>query len=150
MLRATNETERLMGHRRRTVIAATGLVALLAVGCSSGSASSGHASPRATAPPVIDPGDHGKYTPHLDPASFVADVTNPWFPLPTGATWTYEGSENGTTERDDVRVLPQRKTIMGIPAVVVRDSVTTGGKVAEDTFDWYAQDRQGNVWYLGE
>ena len=39
---------------------------------------------------------------------------------------------------------------MGIDAVVVRDTVTVDGAVVEDTFDWYAQDRAGNVWYLGE
>ena len=39
---------------------------------------------------------------------------------------------------------------MGIPATVVRDRAYSKGKLIEDTFDWYAQDRQGNVWYLGE
>jgi hypothetical protein len=139
-----------MGSRRWTVIAATGLVALVAAGCSSDTTSSGGASPAAAAKPVIDPGDHGRYAPHLDPANFVPDVTNPWFPLPAGATWTYEGQEAGSTEHIDVRVLPERTTVMGIPAVVVRDTVTVDGRVAEDTFDWYAQDRTGNVWYLGE
>jgi len=28
--------------------------------------------------------------------------------------------------------------------------VTQGGQVAEDTYDWYAQDADGNLWYLGE
>jgi hypothetical protein len=139
-----------MGSRRWTVIAATGLVALVAAGCSSDTTSSGGASPAAAAKPVIDPGDHGRYAPHLDPANFVPDVTNPWFPLPVGATWTYEGKENGTTERDEVRVLPERKMVMGIPAVVVRDTVSVDGQITEDTNDWYAQDRDGNVWYLGE
>jgi hypothetical protein len=86
----------------------------------------------------------------LDPADFTSDIDNPYFPLPVGATWTYEGKENGSTEHIEVRVLPERKVVMGIPAVVVRDTVTVDGKIAEDTFDWYAQDQQGNVWYLGE
>ena len=38
----------------------------------------------------------------------------------------------------------------GITARVVHDRVTERGKVVEDTFDWYAQDSEGNVWYLGE
>jgi hypothetical protein len=38
----------------------------------------------------------------------------------------------------------------GVTARVVRDTATEHGKVIEDTFDWYAQDRRGNVWYLGE
>ena len=32
----------------------------------------------------------------------------------------------------------------------MRDTVTQNGELVEDTFDWYAQDRRGNVWYLGE
>jgi hypothetical protein len=39
---------------------------------------------------------------------------------------------------------------MGIDAVVVLDRVWAGGKPEERTFDWYAQDKDGNVWYLGE
>ncbi len=131
-----------MRHRRWITLAAAALVATLAVSCSSGTETS--------AKPVIDPGDHGKYQPHLDPANFVTDVINPWFPLPAGATWTYEGKEGGSVEHIEVRVLPDRKSVMGIPAVVVRDTVTVDGRIAEDTFDWYAQDRAGNVWYLGE
>ena len=38
----------------------------------------------------------------------------------------------------------------GITARVVHDTVTRDGQLVEDTFDWYAQDRSGNVWYLGE
>ena len=38
----------------------------------------------------------------------------------------------------------------GIEARVVRDVVTANGVPVEDTFDWYAQDADGNVWYLGE
>jgi hypothetical protein len=32
----------------------------------------------------------------------------------------------------------------------VRDTVSLDGVVIEDTYDWYAQDADGNVWYLGE
>ena len=38
----------------------------------------------------------------------------------------------------------------GVTARVVRDTVTLDGEIVEDTFDWYAQDNEGNVWYLGE
>ena len=39
---------------------------------------------------------------------------------------------------------------MGIEARVVHDVVTEDGQLKEDTFDWYAQDKAGNLWYLGE
>jgi hypothetical protein len=52
--------------------------------------------------------------------------------------------------RDVVHVTHQTRTIQGVPAIAVRDQLTIDGRLAELTFDWYAQDRQGNVWYLGE
>jgi hypothetical protein len=39
---------------------------------------------------------------------------------------------------------------MGVDTAVVHDTVTLDGKPFEDTLDWYAQDRDGNVWYFGE
>ena len=53
-------------------------------------------------------------------------------------------------QRNDVTVTEKTKTIMGIEAVVVHDVVRKDGRVSEDTFDWYAQDADGNIWYLGE
>ena len=44
----------------------------------------------------------------------------------------------------------ERRTILGISATIVRETVTIAGEVVEDTYDLYAQDRDGNVWYLGE
>ena len=38
----------------------------------------------------------------------------------------------------------------GVEARVVRDTVTDDGEPVEVTDDWYAQDAEGNVWYLGE
>jgi hypothetical protein len=95
-----------------------------------------------------------------DPAISVADFTtadgnrnvvdNPYFPLETGTTFTYEGHKAGGSLRDVMVVTSQQKTIMGVPIVVVRDTAWEGGILAEDTFDWYAQDDAGNVWYFGE
>jgi hypothetical protein len=47
-------------------------------------------------------------------------------------------------------VTDQTKQILGVMATVVEDTVSEDGKAAERTFDWYAQDKQGNVWYMGE
>jgi hypothetical protein len=94
--------------------------------------------------------DGETYAPEVDPADFVDTVDNPYFPLPPGARWVYEGESDGEPERVEVVVTDERKTVMGIEATVVRDSVYTGDELTEDTFDWYAQDREGNVWYLGE
>lgn len=100
--------------------------------------------------PAIDPGDGGAYQPDVDPKRFVARIDNPYLPLLPGAKWVYEGISDGEPERVEVTVLDERRLVMGIDAVVVRDVVTVAGEVVEDTTDWYAQDVDGNVWYLGE
>ena len=88
----------------------------------------------------------------LDPSDFTADVDNPYSPLVPGTRWIYREIDHGG---DVVEVIvtvstETKKIANGITARVVRDTVTAGGELIEDTFDWYAQDAQGNVWYLGE
>jgi hypothetical protein len=83
-----------------------------------------------------------------DASDFVATVDNPWFPLTPGTVLNYVNEEDGETGR--VTVTNQTRTILGISATVVHDEVFADGALLEDTFDWYAQDRWGNVWYLGE
>ena len=99
---------------------------------------------------VIDPGDAGEYVPAVDPANFVDTVDNPYLPYGTGARWVYEGVSDGEHERVEVVVTDEPKTVMGIRATVVRDTVHVDGQLVEDTHDWFAQDHAGNVWYLGE
>ena len=107
-----------------------------------------------SAPPVltsIDPGDGGAYSPVIDPARFSSVVDNPYLPFLPGMKWVYQGvNENGEHETTTIEVLTETRIVMGIPATVVHDLVEIGGNVVEDTSDWYAQDDQGNVWYLGE
>jgi hypothetical protein len=87
----------------------------------------------------------------LDPASFTTRIDNPYLPMAVGNKWTYREVEGGVVQRVVVTVLPKTKLIAnGVRARVVHDQVTAHGKVKEDTHDWYAQDKAGNVWYLGE
>ena len=88
----------------------------------------------------------------LDPADFSAEVTNPWFPLDPGTCWTYrETTEDGEVVRVVVTATAVTREIAnGVTARVVRDTVTLDGEIIEDTLDWYAQDEEGAVWYLGE
>jgi hypothetical protein len=89
--------------------------------------------------------------PSFDPGNFVKKVDNPWFPLRTGTTFRYRGQKDGKRGTDLLTVTSRTKTILGVKAVVVHDEVILDrGGLSEDTLDWYAQDRQGNVWYLGE
>lgn len=91
-----------------------------------------------------------KFAGRLDPADFVAAVTNQWFPLKPGQERVYQGVKDGKAARETFVVTGETKTILGVPCVVVRDTLELAGKVAEKTDDWYAQDKTGNVWYLGE
>jgi hypothetical protein len=88
----------------------------------------------------------------VDPHDFVSRVDNRYFPLRPGTTLRYEGvAENGKTAQTDVVfVTRKRKRIQGVSCVVVRDTVSAGGTPVERTYDWYAQDKKGNVWYFGE
>ena len=125
---------------------------MFAAACGGDDGGDGHVAATAStaATPVIDPGDGGTYAPVLDPTDFVDRIDNPYLPFLPGTSWTFEGVSSGKPEHIEVVVTPERKEILGISAVVVRDTVTVDGEVVEDTFDWFAQDRDGNVWYLGE
>ena len=88
--------------------------------------------------------------PEFDPDDFVRRVDNPLFPLPLGTRLVYRGTEDGKPEKVITDVTRDHKTILGIPVVVVLDRVFLDGVLKEKTFDWYAQDEDGNVWYFGE
>jgi hypothetical protein len=83
-------------------------------------------------------------------SGFTAHVTNPWFPLPVGTHWVYTGVKDGAPSRDIVRVTSQTITIDGKPSAAVSDRLYLRGRLEERTTDWYSQDSDGNVWYVGE
>jgi hypothetical protein len=93
----------------------------------------------------------GSETVQLDPMSFTTEIDNSYWPMAPGTRWVYrETDADGNEQRVVVTVTDQTREVMGIEARVVHDLVTEGGVPVEDTFDWYAQDAGGNVWYLGE
>ena len=90
------------------------------------------------------------YDPVIDPANFVTTIDNPYFPLQPGTTFIYGGQMPGGFERDEFAVTHNTRVILGVTCVEVHDSVFTNDVLTEDTLDWFAQDRDGNVWYFGE
>jgi hypothetical protein len=86
----------------------------------------------------------------FNPADFAGPVDNRYLPWQPGTRFVYAGEEDGEPERDITVVTHQKKTILGVEVVVVLDRVYQGGSLTEQTFDWYAQDKKGNVWYFGE
>src|SRR5919197_5094892 len=108
--------------------------------------------PAATTPPSASQlaPIHGKYHPRIDPANFVARIDNRYLPYKPGTSFHFEGVRGATPQTDDEVVLHRTKRILGITCTVVRDTVSEHGRAVERTDDWFAQDRQGNVWYMGE
>jgi hypothetical protein len=96
---------------------------------------------RAPLPPV---------PPRVDPHAFVARVDQPWFPLVPGTVFAYVEREAGETRDDTVTVTRATRVVDGVTCVVVHDRLTRNGRVLENTDDWYAQDRRGDLWYFGE
>ena len=90
------------------------------------------------------------YSPAIDPANFVATVDNPFNPLPPGTTYVYEGNTSAGLEHNEVAVTHNTRVIDGVTCVEVLDTVTINGELTERTLDWFAQDKDGNVWYFGE
>jgi hypothetical protein len=90
--------------------------------------------------------EHNAYSPHIDPSEFTTKVDNEYFPMKPGTTFIYEGKG----ERDEMRVTNQTKKVTGVECVVVDDRAWEDGKLIERTYDWFAQDDKGTVWYFGE
>jgi hypothetical protein len=88
------------------------------------------------------------YDPSIDPADFSTTVNNEFYPLAPGTAYTFvdvDGNVGQTIVTDEV------KTLLGVKTVVVHDYATSPqGVLLEDTWDYFAQDRAGNVWYFGE
>ncbi|HTE49398.1 MAG TPA: hypothetical protein VK698_00885 [Kofleriaceae bacterium] len=110
-------------------------------------ASAADAAVRAT-PAPFDPST--PYQPDVDPADLSADITNPLFPAPVGATWSYSAETPDGLETTEISVEPATVDVNGVAARELRDTVFLDGEIIEDTRDWFAQDGAGNVWYLGE
>jgi hypothetical protein len=124
------------------------VLATLLAGCGS-SGTTHHASASAKSASALAP-VHGKYAPTVDPANFVSTIDNPLFPLRPGTGFHFKGTRGTTPQTDDEIVTHRTIQILGITCTVVRDTVSEHGHAVERTFDFYAQDKQGNVWYMGE
>ena len=89
------------------------------------------------------------YSPRIDPAEFSTTVDNPYHPLVPGTTLKYLERSGGITSEDVTTVTRETKVVLGVTCVVVRDTVTRNGRLAEDTYNWFAQHKDGTVWHFG-
>jgi hypothetical protein len=137
--------------RTRMLVLTLVPLVLLVAACGGDDAGADGRTAAQTAEAALDALPQGSEPVELDPADFIAEIDNPYWPMIPGSTWVYrETDAEGALQRVEVTVTDRSKTILGIEATVVHDVVSEGGEVIEDTYDWYAQDADGNVWYLGE
>ena len=95
--------------------------------------------------------------PKFDPDRFTRGqaVDNKYFPLRPGTTSVLRGRgfEDGERirEKSVLRVLDRPgPRILGVRTTIHLDKAFENGRLVEKTFDYFAQDNRGNVWYLGE
>ncbi len=129
----------MVAHRRSVVAVAIALLVLPSAACG------GSKEPESALP-------RGSETVDIDPASFTTKITNRYWPMAPGTRWTYREIDEAGKELEVIVTASSetKKTASGIDALVIRDTVRENGELIEDTFDWYAEDENGNVWYLGE
>ena len=93
---------------------------------------------------------YGGNEPTFDPTNFGSPLANPYFPLEPGTRSILRGVKDGVTQTERSTVTGRTKQILGVTAAVVHDISLHHGRALEETFDWYAADNDGNVWYMGE
>ena len=91
-----------------------------------------------------------KYAPVVKSANFVKTIGNPYFPLTPGTSFLYDGTKGTSKLISQVIVTKNTRKIMGVACIEVDTSLTADDKLAQKTVDWYAQDKDGNVWFFGE
>jgi len=140
---------------KRELVAAAGVTIVAGIAAASGAlfgGANGDATAAAAAQLSNQGLPQGSEPVTLNPADFTTTIDNPYWPMKPGYTWTYrETDTTGARERVVVKVTNKTKRIAnGVTARVIRDTVSENGVPVEITDDWYAQDKLGNIWYLGE
>jgi hypothetical protein len=96
------------------------------------------------------PSNAEEYNPQINPADFSTEITNKYFNLPVGKEIFFEAETEDGLETIQIEVTDETKVIMGVTTVVYWDRVWVDGEMIENTKDYLAQDKAGNVWYFGE
>jgi hypothetical protein len=86
--------------------------------------------------------------------SDATDIDNRYYPLTEFERCVLRGKEDGARVRVVREPLERTKRFThngeSFRAAVIRDSEYEDGELVERTFDYFAQDDRGTVWYLGE
>jgi hypothetical protein len=138
-----------MNMQFRTLLAISAAMAALGA-CSNGSPAT---TPTASAPATSagpSTTTASPYHPTISPADFRPVVDHPYYPLTPGTVRIFEGTRDGKPMRTEYTVTRRTRVVMGVKCIVVEDIVTSNGALVEKTEDWFAQKRDGSVWYFGE
>lgn len=128
---------------RNAIMIFLGVLIIISSGCTDNSGSENA--------PVQETTDEGMANDSVvDPADFIEGMDNPYFPLEPGMTFVYEGQVNTVPTDLEVYVTDQTKDVMGVTTTVVRENESIDGELVEVAYSWYAQDKEGNVWYFGK
>jgi hypothetical protein len=100
--------------------------------------------------PVQDTGTTSEYEPTTNPSDFSTSINNPYFVLTPGTKFTYQSKTKKGVEHSEFYITKEKKAVLGVAVVVVSDKLWLNGDLTEDTQDWFAQDKDGTVWYFGE
>jgi hypothetical protein len=79
-----------------------------------------------------------------------AHITNNWLPYQVGSKYVYQGQIRNIPQVVETLVTQETRNIAGVEARVIWDRDIDNGQLVEETRDYVAQDKQGNVWYMGE
>jgi hypothetical protein len=131
---------KLMRHKA-LLGALVGAVLVLAAGCASSTQEH-----KASTQKKASTQENKAYAPHINPANYTTTIDNEYFPMKPGTTFLYQGG----AEHSEMSITHKTKKVMGVECVVVDDRAWEGDKLIEKTYDWFAQDKEGNVWYFGE
>ncbi len=91
-----------------------------------------------------------EYNPQISQADFTTQISNKYFALPLGKKLVYEATNRGGSERIEIEILKETKIIEGIETVIYLDREYKNGQLVEETRDYLAQHKSGDVWYFGE
>lgn len=92
----------------------------------------------------------------VNPADFQAEVDNPFFPLSSLGPKVFEGEERDPDTGETIEiglgstVLPDTDVVAGVEVTVLEEKDYEDGELVERTLDYFAQHRDGSVYYFGE
>ncbi|MFZ1627124.1 MAG: hypothetical protein WAT81_04975 [Candidatus Moraniibacteriota bacterium] len=91
-----------------------------------------------------------QYDPVINPADFSDTITNSNFALAVGKKFVVEAATKDGLEQIEILIPGWTKEVLGVKTLVYWDRVYVDGELVEDTRDYLAQHKNGDVWYFGE